>query len=617
MARILAAALLFLLIVAAPPAAAQSPPPHNLILFVPDGLRAAIVDPQTAPTMAAVRDGGVNFQNPHSLFPTFTTANASAMATGHYLGDTGDFSNTIFTGFPVKAAGGSVTPFLENDAVIDEVDDHFAGNYLNEEAILKAAREAGFSTAAIGKLGPTLIFDHTARDGATTIVFDDATGSPSGVKLSAEVQDALGAAGLPATAPGRGANGKPGTATEPGTRTANVEQQNYFAAVATKVVLPLFKARGKPFVLVFWSRDPDGTQHFQGDSLGSIVPGINGPTSMAAIRNADDDLAQLRAALAAVGLAETTDIVIAADHGFSTISKESATSAAAKSDFADVPKGQLPPGFLALDLGAALGLPVWDAGAKNFRLGPGQHSKFGSGLVGANPEAPDIVVAANGGSDLVYLPQGDTATKRTLAQRVVAALLAEDYVSGLFVDDDLGPFPGTLPLSAINLHGAAVTPVPAIAVNFRSFDSGCGEPVRCGVEVADTNLQQGQGMHGSFGRADTMNFTAAIGPDFKAGYVDPAPVSNADIGRTIAHILRLAPKDKGRLVGRVVDEALPGGALPAFTHATVTSEPSPQGLRTVLDLQRVGETRYFDAAGFAGRSLGLSVAPVQPSLAKP
>ncbi len=29
----------------------------------------------------------------------------------------------------------------------------------------------------------------------------------------------------------------------------------------------MFKARNKPFVLVFWSRDPDGTQHNQGDSL--------------------------------------------------------------------------------------------------------------------------------------------------------------------------------------------------------------------------------------------------------------------------------------------------------------------------------------------------------------
>jgi predicted AlkP superfamily pyrophosphatase or phosphodiesterase len=92
----------------ATPAAAT--PPHNVILFVPDGLRAALVDAQTAPTMARLRDEGVNFSNSHSLFPTFTTANASAFATGHEIGDTGDFSNTIYTRV---AFGNTVTPFLK------------------------------------------------------------------------------------------------------------------------------------------------------------------------------------------------------------------------------------------------------------------------------------------------------------------------------------------------------------------------------------------------------------------------------------------------------------------------------------------------------------------------
>src|ERR1700709_2794922 len=81
---------------------AQNDAPRNLILFVPDGLRGRIVTPQTAPAMAEVRDKGVNFRNSHSLFPTFTTANASAMATGHYFGDTGDFSNTIYTVYRVR-----------------------------------------------------------------------------------------------------------------------------------------------------------------------------------------------------------------------------------------------------------------------------------------------------------------------------------------------------------------------------------------------------------------------------------------------------------------------------------------------------------------------------------
>jgi hypothetical protein len=105
------------------PAAAQSQ--RNLILFVPDGLRPNSVTPETAPTLAAVRDKGVNFVNPHSLFPTFTMANASGMATGHFLGDTGAYSNTIYTAYPVPTAGGSVTPFIENDPILGDIDAHF------------------------------------------------------------------------------------------------------------------------------------------------------------------------------------------------------------------------------------------------------------------------------------------------------------------------------------------------------------------------------------------------------------------------------------------------------------------------------------------------------------
>ena len=64
-------------------------PRHNIILFVPDGLRAGIVTTDTAPAFAEIRDKGVNFANSHSLFPTFTMPNSSGMATGHHLGDTG------------------------------------------------------------------------------------------------------------------------------------------------------------------------------------------------------------------------------------------------------------------------------------------------------------------------------------------------------------------------------------------------------------------------------------------------------------------------------------------------------------------------------------------------
>src|SRR5262249_55042793 len=225
----------------------------------------------------------------------------------------------------------------------------------------------------------------------------------------------------------------------------------------------------------------------------------------------------------------------------------------------------------------------------------------GNGLIGRDPNKPDVVVAANGGSDLIYLPNKDRAT----AARVINILLQEDYVSGLFVEDDLGQFPGTLPLSAINFPGRAVTPRPSIVVTFRSFSPGCEEPLMCAATVADATQQQGQGMHGSFSRADTMNFMAAIGPDFKTDFVDEAPVSNADVGRTVAKILGLKLKDNGTLLGRIIVEAMPNGPMPQTSAHVEISEPGANGLRTVLKYQQIDATLYFDAAGFPGRTVGL------------
>ncbi|HTR83171.1 MAG TPA: alkaline phosphatase family protein [Reyranella sp.] len=600
LAAVTAAGLLALPAVAQTPAPAPGRP-HNVILFVADGLRGGMVNEKNAPAMAALMARGVHYTNSHSLFPTFTTANASGMATGHHLGDTGDFSNNIYVGFPMTTAGGSVTPFLENDAVLGEVDKHFGGSYLNEETMLQAARDAGYSTAAVGKVGPVLIFDSTERTGQHTIVVDDQTGRPGGIPLSDEMGKRLAAAQLPTEAPGRGENGKSGNSTTPGTTVANIGQQGYFTGVTTKVLLPMFKERNKPFLMVYWSRDPDGSQHNQGDSLGRLVPGINGPTSLAAIRNADDNLASILAALKEQGLEGTTDVVVTSDHGFSTISKESATSFAASQTYKGVVPGQLPAGFVALDVAHALGLKMYDPDNKNGEIAAGSFPVRGNGLLGDDPAKPQVVVVSNGGSDLIYVPGGDKA----LTTKIVSILAAQDYVSGLFVDDAIGKIPGTLPLSAIALKGASVTPHPTIAVNFRSFTTGCADPTTCGVEVADTPLQQGQGMHGSFSRADTRNFMAAAGPGFRQHFEDVAPASNADLNRTIVRLMGLKVPDKGKLVGRVLTESLPNGPMPFLQKIVVRSEPDSAGRKTVVVTETADGVRYFNVGGYPGRTLGL------------
>jgi len=628
---------------------------RNVVIFVADGLRYGSINPIDAPTLYSIREEGVDFGNSHALFPTFTTPNASAIATGHYLGDTGDFGNTIYAGYPVPPAGGSPTPFIENDPILGNLNQQYPGtfdasdpdtfsyyNFLNEETLLQIARGAGYNTAAVGKLGPTLIQDVSqgtpGADGKVpvpqTVVIDDSTFSAAGVPVSDAILSALKNAGLQTTAALSSLRNQPsGNNTTPGTLNANVQQQQYFTDAITKAILPTFKQDGDPFALVYWSRDPDGTQHNQGDSLNSLTPGINGPTSRSAVKNADNNLAQIIQSLKDQGLYDNTDIFITADHGFSTISKSVVDAQGTKVNdyastlsFAGVNPGFLPAGFVAIDVAHGLGENLFDPdqatknadGTYSYKLldpTQGQRPNNGNGLIassatlstadGKTAPPADVVIAANGGSDLVYIPNHDAAT----LQKVVDILSKQNYVSGLFVDDSFGSIAGTLPLSSINLEGTAQTPKPSIVINFKTFSTDLSNPYQTQVEIADSTLQQGQGMHGTFGRGDTFNNMAAIGPDFKRNYNDLSPVSNADVAVTLLHLLGLPVSDNGDLMGRVINEALVNGPdTTPYTTGLLKSAPDANGNTTYLNYQQVGNTKYFDTAGYANGTVGLTTA---------
>jgi hypothetical protein len=288
----------------------------------------------------------------------------------------------------------------------------------------------------------------------------------------------------------------------------------------------------------------------------------------------------------------------------------------------EVPAGFLPPGFVAIDLAHFLSLPLFDPDKivtvndrKGFKpVNPEapnsetseQRPASGDGLIGGTgalaPVDARIVVAANGGSDLLYLPTKDSR----LLEKIVEFLTTQDYVSGLFTDPDYGPVKGALILDDINLKGLAVLPTPALVISFRSFAMDSANPLMSAVTLCDTALQQGQGMHGSFSRADTFNCMIAFGPDFKQHFLDLALVSNVDLAKTFARILKLELPMRGRLEGRILSEALKGGPDNiAFETKSIKSEPADNGQVTKLNYQLVGKTKYFDAAGFAGRSVGL------------
>jgi predicted AlkP superfamily pyrophosphatase or phosphodiesterase len=592
-------AALLLGLAALPPAAvmAQGQAParttdRNVIIFVADGLRYGSVTPENMPNFSRLKAEGVDFTNSHSLYPTQTTVNASAIATGHYIGDTGNFGNTIWMNKRMISLHGADLGFLESNAVLDEMNERFGGNYINETSLMAAARAAGYQTAIIGKEGPARIQDLTAKgDGSETLIVDDETGHEDGVGLPVWFSRAMRAAFFDPVMP---------ATTQP-----NILQQVNQTKAVTRIVLPHFKESGKPFLMLVWSRDPDTTQHNARDSQGELSPGINSRSALAAARNADSMLGDIRAALKDQGLEESTDLFVTADHGFLTVSRTSATSPSARTVAGTIT--DVTPGFVAKDLALTFGLQIRNAGQTGAPLDISANPtiSFGSAILGRDPAKPEIVVASNAGSDLIYLPNAETAKSR--AAEIVNFLLGQDYTGAIFVNDRLGKIPGALSMSDVNLIGGAKTPAPDIFLSFRSFlNTGCAIELQCAVGVHDTTQGVGQGSHGSLSRAETRNFMAAVGPSFKTGFANPAPISNADIAPTLAQIMGVALPARGALRGRVISEALKGGAAVTATRDTIVSAPGPGGVRTILNRQSVGQTHYFDAAGIEGRVVGLT-----------
>jgi hypothetical protein len=158
-------------------------------------------------------------------------------------------------------------------------------------------------------------------------------------------------------------------------------------------------------------------------------------------------------------------------------------------------------------------------------------------------------------------------------------------------------------------------PRPSIVVTFKTFELTPGERLSA-VQVSDTTLQEGQGMHGGFGRDSTFNNMAAVGPDFKRGFDDRLPVSNADIAPTLARVLGLQLPATGRLRGRVLSEALTGGAnapTPGPAHAGHTgSAPTQSGRTTLLEYQEYDGRRYFDTACLTRAPSGGSTGTCKP-----
>ena len=100
LSEILALLLLFVL-VAAPARAQDAAPVHRgrgriVVLMVWDGLRPDFVTQRDTPNLFRLAREGVRFDKHHSIFPTLTMVNATALATGAPPGVNGLEGNNFY-----------------------------------------------------------------------------------------------------------------------------------------------------------------------------------------------------------------------------------------------------------------------------------------------------------------------------------------------------------------------------------------------------------------------------------------------------------------------------------------------------------------------------------------
>ena len=366
------------------------------------------------------------------------------------------------------------------------------------------------------------------------------------------------------------------------------------------VTLPQFKRANRPFFLIYRLAEPE-----------DAPPGGNAtrPAFRPDPRAADGALEAIEATLKSLGLYEATNIVVAAEHGFSRVLKVSHTSRSRTLLPREDTLGTLPPGFLAIDLTAALqtedssvNLFDTDNGHSYVDWTSGGHPKRGNAVIASDfdPSTPYLTVESQGAYDSIYLADSlSKQERRHTARLIVEAVLEQDYLGGVFVNERrVGQLPGALSMSHIAPGNAAVHQ-PDIVVAFASVSDGCAQPLLCTSVIADTPLAEGEGVPNSFSRAGTWTFMAARGPGFQVRSINRAPASNADVARTVAELLHIEIELASPPEGRVLTESLAGAqnrSVPPARKHVRNSTPSIEGLITQVRLQSLGATTYFDAA---------------------
>jgi predicted AlkP superfamily pyrophosphatase or phosphodiesterase len=297
---------------------------RHVVVVVWDGMRPDFVSEQNTPTLWKLAHEGVTFRNHHSVYPSATMVNGTALITGVYPGKNGIIANHVYR--PDIDSRNAID--VENPAVVKRGDELSGGKYISVSTIAELVQRAGGRTIVASAKTVGLLLDRSVGHASGLTSADDASGtdarpSPAHVRNSVTL---FAGKSLPddALAPITDVLGP--------FPSGHVQQD----AWTTKAVTDSLLKDGVPTLSILWLGEPDLTQH-------EFTPGA--PATLAAIKSADENLAAVLSALDRQKARETTDLFVVSDHGFSTIRRSidlrkilNDAGFRAKTQFTDEPK---------------------------------------------------------------------------------------------------------------------------------------------------------------------------------------------------------------------------------------------------------------------------------------
>ncbi|SIT12239.1 alkaline phosphatase family protein [Belliella pelovolcani] len=253
--------------------------PLKTLVVIIDGLRPDYINETNTPNLYKLAQEGVNGQNSHSIFPTLTRVNSTSYATGSYPYKHGILGNSIYLPEvnPTKGINtGDVSALIEADQILN-------GNLLHTKTFgewVAESKDVDFTVYSTGTTGQSYLLNQKIKGRG---IINPELILPA--SLREEVIQKVG------DIPERG---RP-----------NLARHQW----VTDAFIAFDLQSSRNSISTIWFSDPDGTAH---------ATGIGSPLTLEAIYGVDQQIGRILNFINEKGLQDQVNIIISADHGFST-----------------------------------------------------------------------------------------------------------------------------------------------------------------------------------------------------------------------------------------------------------------------------------------------------------